>query len=81
MISDQDSDLQDESEQHALELEEEQNESNIDTNTTTPPKSAAPWWTLIVLAIAVLFMSSAATVLKYMDDVTPILRASWRLQV
>lgn len=62
-----------------LEIEEDGSE-NILENNTTAEKLSAPWWTLIVLAIAVLFMSSAATVLKYMDDITPLLRASWRLQ-
>ena len=41
---------------------------------------ATPVHAWVILSIAVLAVSSAGAIFKMMGDITPILRASWRLQ-
>ena len=44
-------------------------------------KGRAPVWIWVLLAAATVGVSCAGAVFQHLDDVPPLLRASWRLQV
>lgn len=47
---------------------------------TQPPPPRQPLWTWIMLFCSVVGVSSAGAIFQEVDDVPPLLRASWRLQ-
>jgi hypothetical protein len=70
----------------SVEIENEEEDKKLEgedylDSKTGHEKQKAPLWAWLLLLLALFFVSSAATVLKFLQDVKPLLRASWRLQV